>query len=222
MKRLLNITSFLWFVPEEELPLGKFVLWCLSREDRLKGVRIISAIPSLCAHSHWGRRKILNLFKLEVQTLGLDGKVCHIFLMTSGMRGNEVWNELLSQALFTVYLVKYTLELLKQLERRLSHQFQHSIRGVLWSDLQSSANMIADKFTSIFPCRLVSLLVLTVMKQKVISNARAYETLLYLWQGSYGTVDIKQSRMVGVKVRTYLRITSLMILSFERQAMNFP
>jgi hypothetical protein len=35
---------------------------------------------------------------------------------------------------------------------------------VLWSDLQSSANMIADKFTSIFPCRLVSLLILTMMK----------------------------------------------------------
>ena len=77
---------------------------------------------------------------------------------------------------------------------------------MLRRNFQSTTHMIADKFTSIFPCCLIGFLVLTVMKQKVISNARAYETLLYLWQGIYGTVDIKQSRMVGVKVRANLRI----------------
>ena len=122
------------------------------------------------------------------------------------MRRNEIWNELLTQALLTVYLVKDTLELLKKLERRLSHQFQYSIRSMLWSYLQSTTHMIADKFTGIFPCRLVSLLILTVMKQKVISHTRAYETLLHLWQGINRTVDVEQGRMVGVKVRTYLRI----------------
>ena len=68
------------------MPLGKLILWRLGRKDWLKGIRIISTIPSLGTNGHWRRRKVLNLLKLEVKTLGLDSKVSHIFLMTSRMR----------------------------------------------------------------------------------------------------------------------------------------
>ena len=188
------------------MTLGKFIFRCLGREDWFKSVGVITGIPRLGTDGHGSRSKVLNLFKLEVQSLGLYGKVSHIFLMTSGMGGDEVRNELLTQSLFFVYLVKDTLKLFKKLEGRFSHQLQNGIGGVLRCYLQSAADVIADKLTGIFPCRLVGFLILTVMKQQVVSHARAYEALLNLWQGINRAVDVEQGRMVGVKVGADLRI----------------
>lgn len=61
-----NTLSFLWFVPKEELSLGKFFIWCFGTVNWFQRVRIVSCVPCFCADSHGSRGEILHLFKLKV------------------------------------------------------------------------------------------------------------------------------------------------------------
>ena len=58
---ILNVAPLLWFVPKEELALGKFLAWSFCRENRLKCVWVVASIPCLGADRHRRRGKILHL-----------------------------------------------------------------------------------------------------------------------------------------------------------------
>ena len=122
------------------------------------------------------------------------------------MAGNEVGDNLLSQPFLTADTVELSFEVIELLEGRFAHEVQHVVAGVLGSHLQTSADMAGDEFTSIFLSGTVSMLVLAVIKEQVVAHAAADETLLYFWQGIDSMVDIQQFRMVGVQVRTNLRM----------------
>lgn len=75
--------SFLGLIPKEELALSQLLTWRFSTEHRFQSVRVIARIPRLCAYGHWRRRKVLHLFKVEVQLSGNDCEFCHILFMAA-------------------------------------------------------------------------------------------------------------------------------------------
>ena len=70
--------------------------------------------------------------------------------MATRMRRYEVRNNLLVQVLLAIDAVEDALELFKLLERRLAHKHQHTVAGMLGGNLQTTADMVADKFASVF------------------------------------------------------------------------
>ena len=73
--------------------------------------------------------------------------------MTTRMRTDEVWNDLLVETLFLVDLVKDALELVEQIERWLAHELQDLRTGMLRRYLQSAAHMLGNQLAGVFPCR---------------------------------------------------------------------
>ena len=122
------------------------------------------------------------------------------------MTRNEVRDNLLSQPFLTADAVELSFEVIELLERRLSHEVQHVVAGVLGSHLEASADMAGDEFASIFLSGTVSMLVFAVIEQQIVAYAAADETLLYFGHGIYSMVDVQQLGVVGVEVGTYLRM----------------
>ena len=143
---------------------------------------------------------------MEVQALGDYRQLCHILFMTARMRTDEVWNDLLVETLFLVDLVKDALELVEQIERWLAHELQDLRTGMFRRHLQSAAHMLGNQLAGVFPCRLVHLLVLALVQQQVVANTTAYEALLDSRQGIHGMVNLQQLAVVGIEVRTNLRV----------------
>ncbi len=110
---LFDMLTLLRFVPEEILTLGLFLLWCLGTLDRLQRVGIIACIPGLSRDRHgcWG--EVLHLFELEVKALGQYCQFCHVRLRTSRVAGDEVGDELLTQALLTTDAVEKALKVVE-------------------------------------------------------------------------------------------------------------
>ena len=104
------------FIPEEELPLRQLLTWCLGREDRFKCVGVVTRIPRLSADGHRRGRKVLHLLKVEVQILGDDSELCHIFFLTARMAANKIRYDLLFQPLLLVNAVEYALKLIELLK----------------------------------------------------------------------------------------------------------
>lgn len=73
-------------------------------------------MPCLGAHRHGCRSEVLHLFEMEVEFLGDHSQFRHILGSASGMRADEVGDELLAQSLGTVDAVEDGLEALKLLE----------------------------------------------------------------------------------------------------------
>lgn len=76
-------SSFLWLIPEKELALSQLLTWRFGTEYRLQSVRVKARIPRFCAYSHRRWRKVLHLFKVEVQLSGNDCELCHILFMAA-------------------------------------------------------------------------------------------------------------------------------------------
>ena len=130
-----NVSSLLRLVPEEELPLFKLLLRIFRAENLLHRVRMISGVPSLGAHGHWGRSEVLNLLQMEVEVFRQNRQFCHVFGGAARVTAYEVRNNLLVHSRLLVYLVEDVLEFVELCERRLAHQIQNLIRSVLWSYL---------------------------------------------------------------------------------------
>ena len=158
---LFNITSFLRLIPEEILPLGEFFFLTFRRKDRFERIGVVAGVPSLGGYGHRGWRKVLYLFEVEVEALGDDGELCHVLLLTTGVGGDEVGDNLLVQVLFAVDTVEDAFEGIELLERGLSHEVEHTVGGVLWGHLQTARDMTGNKFTGVFLGRSIRGLVLT-------------------------------------------------------------
>ena len=141
---LLDVAAFLGLVPEEILPLGEFLLLRLRTEDGLQGVGVVACVPRFCSDGHRRGSEVLYLFQMEVETLGDDGKFCHIFLLAARVGGDEIRDDLLVEILFAIDTVKLAFELIELLERRFTHQLQNTVAGMLWCYLQTTADVTAD------------------------------------------------------------------------------
>lgn len=69
---------------------------------------------------------------MEVQLLGNLRQLCHVLFCAARVTGDEVGDDLLVEVLLFVDTVEDTLEVVELLERRLPHQLQHLIAGMLW------------------------------------------------------------------------------------------
>ena len=151
---------------------------------------------------------------MEIQSFGDDRQLSHVGFLAAWMTADKIRYELLAHVLLAVDTVEDAFELLELLEGRLSHQIEHLVGSVFRRHLQSSAYMFADQLAGILPCCLITLLILAVVQQKVVAHTAADETLLYLRQGIHSMVNIQQGRVVGVQIRTDLRMDAGRTLAF--------
>jgi hypothetical protein len=119
---LFDTPTFFRLIPEEVLALGQFLLLALGTLDRFKGIGVVARIPRLSGDSHGRRRKVLNLFELEVKMLGDHSQLGHIGLRATRVAGDEIGDDLLVEMLLAIDAVEDALELVELLERRLSHK----------------------------------------------------------------------------------------------------
>ena len=143
---------------------------------------------------------------MEVETFGDDGQFGHVLLVAARVGGDEVGDDLLVKILLAVDAVELALEVVELLERRFAHEVEHAVAGVLRCHLQSSAHMTGDEFPRVFLGRTVGFFVLAAIQEQIVTHTAAYEAALDIWQGIYGVVDVEQSLMISVEVRTDLRM----------------
>ncbi len=96
---------------------------------------------------------------------------------------------LLVQTLFLVDLVEDALEIEEEVERWLAHELQYLRTGMLRSHLQSAAHVLGNQLTRVFSSRLIHLLVLALMQQKVVTHTTTNETLLDTRQSIYSMIN---------------------------------
>ena len=180
----------------------------------LQCIGVIPCIPCLRGDRHGGRGEVLYLFEVEVQLFGNLRQLCHVLLRASRMAGDEVGDDLLVEVLLLVDTVEDALEVIEQLEGRLAHEPQHPVAGMLGSHLQSAADMPCDEFPGIVHGGTVGLFILAVMQDEVVTHPTANETLLDAGQCVDGAVDVEQGTVVGIQVRTNLRMDTAGSLAF--------
>ena len=145
------------------MSLSQLLTGRFGRKNGIKRVRIETCVPRLCGHGHGRRREVLYLFELEVHVFREDGQLGHVFLVTSGMRRNEVGDDLLAQVFLAVDAVEDALELSELTERRFAHEHEHAVAGVLGGHFESSADVARDEFAGILHGRTVGRLVLALI-----------------------------------------------------------
>ena len=197
-------TPFFGFVPEEEHALGQFLTLGLGAEDGLQGVWMIPRVPCFGGYGHWCWREVLHLLQVEVQSLGDDCQLGHVFLRASRMATNEVGDDLLAEVQLVVDLVEYLLEIVELAERWLAHDVEHRVAGMFGSYLEASAHMLGNELAGIFLCATVDGRVLAFVKQEVITHTATDEALLDARKRIYRMIDVEQRTMVGIEVRAYL------------------
>ena len=151
---------------------------------------------------------------MEVQLFGDDSQLRHILLLAAWVGGDEVGDDLLVQVLLAVDTVEDAFELIELLERGFAHQSEHAFAGMLRGYLQASADMTADQFTGVGHRSLIAGFILTAMQEKVVAHTTADKALLDTLHGIDGMIDVEQRLVVGVEVRTDLRIDAAGTLTF--------
>lgn len=156
----------------------------------------------------------MYLFQPIAHLAGDVSQFLHIGFGTSGMTGDEIGDELLSKPVFLTDAVEEPFEFIELPERRLAHKVQHTVAGMLWCHLQSSADMTGNQFAGIFLCRSVGGIVFALIQQQVVAHTTADKAFLDARQCIHGTVDFQEARVVGVKIRAYLRMDATGAFAF--------
>ena len=149
------------FVPEEVVALGQFLLLGVGGIDGFQRVGIVAGVEHLGRDGHGRRREVLNLFQLIAHFTGNLCQLRHVGLGTTGMAGDEVGDDLLAQTFLLVDAVELALEVEELLKRRLAHQHQHMVAGMLRRHLQSAADVAGDELTGILLGSAIGMFVLT-------------------------------------------------------------
>ena len=160
---LFDVAALLGLVPEEVLSLGELVAWTLGGEDGFEGVGVVARVPGLGGDGHRRGGEVLHLFEVEVEALGDDGELCHVLLLTAGVGGDEVGDDLLTEPFLAVDAVEESLELVELLEGGLAHEVEHAVAGVLWRHFQAPADVAGDEFAGVFLGSTVGGFVLATM-----------------------------------------------------------
>ena len=193
-------------VPEEVLVLGFLLLGRLGAEDGLQGVGVVAGVPHLGGNGQGGGREVLHLLQVKSQTASDGCQLLHVLLVTAGVAGDEVGDDLLVEVLLTADAVEDALELLELAEWWFAHVMEHPVAGMFGSHLQTSADMAGDELSGVFPGCSVGSLVLALVQQQVVAHTTADEALLNAGKGIDGMVDIEQLGVVGIEVGAYLRM----------------
>ena len=151
----LNGGALLGLIPEEELPLGEFLLLGLGDVEWFKGQRVEAGVVGFGADGHGGGCEVLHLFEVEVELLGFGSQLCHVGQRASGVTADEVGDELVVEMLFATDAVEESFEIVEEPEGRLAHEVEHLFGGVLGSHFQSSAHMSGDELAGVLTGGLV-------------------------------------------------------------------
>ena len=167
---------------------------------------MIACIPCLCSYSHRSRSKVLYLLQVEIQPFGDNGKFSHIFFSTSRVTADEIRNDLLTQVQLLIYSVEDTFEAIELFKRRFTHDIKHTVAGMFRSHFQASTYMTCYQLPSVFRCTLVYFRILALVQQQIISDTASDKTLFNLRERIDSMINIQQRAMIGIQVRTYLRM----------------
>ena len=210
-------TPLLWLVPEEEQTLRQLLLFATGTEYRLHRIGMITRVPNFGRYRHGSGREVLYLLQVEIQPLGNDGQLCHVFLTTSRMTGNEIWDELLTKSCLLIDTVEQLLESFKQLKRRLAHDAKHAIGGMFGSHLKPSTDVPSDELACIVTGGFIQFGFLVRVQEQVIAHTAPDERLLDTRQGIHRAVNIKQRAMISIQVGTYRRMETRRTLALAAQ-----
>ena len=133
VKRFGDIAPVLRVVPEEEHPLQLLVVGCGGGVNFLSRVGMYAGVVYLRGERHRRGGEILYLLKMEVQSLGGDSELCHVFFGAAGMRRDKVGYQLLAQTGTSVLTFEEAVEFAEEFERRLAHEPQNGIGRMLRS-----------------------------------------------------------------------------------------
>lgn len=122
-----------------------------------------ACVPCFGGYGHGSGCEILHLLELEVKVLGYHGKFCHVLGCASGMGTDEVGDELLTEIVAMVDVVKDEFEVVEELEGGLAHEVEHTVGGVFGSDFEATADMAGDEFFGIFSVDAVDVFVACVV-----------------------------------------------------------
>lgn len=98
---------------------------------------MITRVPCFGRHCHRCGREVLHLFQFEVQFARFGSQFCHVLLRTTGVRRNEIGNDLLVESRFAVDAVENAFKLMEQLEGGLSHVVEHMVARMFRSHFES-------------------------------------------------------------------------------------
>ena len=116
------IPALLGLIPEEKLPLGELLPWCLRTIHGFKRIGVVARIPCFSRDGHRRGCEVLYLFKMKVECFRDDSKLGHILFAAAWVRTNKIRYKLLFESGFLVNPVEKTFERMELCERRLTHQ----------------------------------------------------------------------------------------------------
>ena len=128
----------LGFVPEEEHTLFAFIVGGGGGEDGFEGVGMDARAVDDGGDGHWRGGEVLDLFEFEIEVVGLGGEHCHIYFAAARVAGDEIWDELLVEAVLAVDVVELALELVEEGERGFAHDVEDGIGGVFGGYLEAA------------------------------------------------------------------------------------
>ena len=123
-----------------------------------------TCVPRLGGDGHGRGGEILHLLQLEIQGLGLDGQFGHVFFATTGVRGDEVGDDLLAQTCLAIDLVENGFEFVEQTEWWFAHDAKHCIRSMFGRYFQATTDVACDEFAGVFSGSFVDAFILTFVQ----------------------------------------------------------
>ncbi len=166
--------------------------------DHLRGLRIARQFLQRIAlrvvhrrgngHRRW--QKGLHLIEPEVSLLEPQGQIEHVLIRCSGVRGDEIRNQILLLACFLRILVEQQLELVVGADARLHHVRQRPVFGMFRRNLQIAADVMRNQFLDI----------VRRTQGKIVTQARADQHPLHALDGPCLAVELDKRRVVGIQV----------------------
>ena len=183
---------------------SQLLLLAPGAKHRLLRVGMVARVPNLGGYRHGRGREVLHLLQVEIQAFGDDGQLCHVFLMATGMAGDEIRDELLAESCLLIDAVEQLLERLEQAERRLAHDAEHAVGGMFGSHLETPANVAGNELARIVASGFIQFGILVRVQEQVIAHATPDERLLDARQGIHGPVNVGTSFRPALSCGTYL------------------
>lgn len=194
----------LGFVPEEEHTLFAFIVGGGGGEDGFEGVGMDARAVDDGGDGHWRGGEVLDLFEFEIEVVGLGGEHCHIYFAAARVAGDEVWDELLVEAVLAVDVVELAHELVEEGERGFAHDVEDGIGGVFGGYLEAARDVVGDELLDV---GLMALLLVgrgVVVEEHIVAHTAADERLLDGWNGVDFLIEAEQAGVVGIHVLTDL------------------
>lgn len=175
---------------EEVALLAAFLLLRAGHVDLLVRVGVLARVEHHRREGHRRGCEVLHLLEVEVQFAEHLLRECaHVLLRASGVRRDEVGDELVGQPLAVADTVEVGIQPLEEGERRLAHELQHPLFGMLGRHLQPPRGMVLQHGFEIGP-----------FIEEVVADAAADKGLLDPLDGPDLLVESQQRTVVVVQV----------------------